>query len=104
MKRSVGYFVVALFGVSLLASSPAHAHSTGTTHTHTHYEDNSVDLGVVIGVLVAIGGITWLVVALTDDNKKSHALQETESLLQNNFETSYDPEANRVRVGFTTNF
>ena len=104
VKRVVCCFVVALFLASLSASFPAHAHRTGHTHTHTHYEDDSVDLGVVIGVLAAIAGITWLVVVLTDDNKSSLALQETEPFLQNNLETSYGPETNRVRIGFTTNF
>ena len=100
----VGCFVVALFSAGLSASSPAHAHSTGHTHTHTHYEDDSADLGVVIGVLAAIGGITWLVVVLAADNKNSFASQEAEFFLQNNLETSYDPETDRARIGFTTNF
>ena len=100
----VGCFVVALFSAGLLASSPAHAHSTGHAHTHTHYGDDSVDLGVVIGVLATISGITWLVVVLTDDNRNSFASQEAEFFLQNNLETSYDPETDWARIGFTTNF
>lgn len=106
MKRLFGYFAVVLF-LSILLMSPADAEtrcyrnaSGGTTCV----EDNSVNWGVVIGVFAALGAMTWLIVELADDNKKSLALRETESFLKNNLETSYDTETNRIRIGFTSNF
>ncbi|MCY4053749.1 MAG: hypothetical protein OXE98_07695 [Hyphomicrobiales bacterium] len=108
MKRLVDCFVIALFAAVLSASPPAHAETTCYQSTineeTTCYEDSSVDwLGVVVVGMVVIS-VTLVIVILADDNENFLALQETESFLQNNLETSYDSETNRVRVGFTANF